>query len=224
LVPLRKKTATVKHQARRLRALQQLQKQQERRTIAAHMEAPIDPFAPPQDLIPDPTQVDPPQQLPNQGVTAISLEQLKASAKLAYDLRCLEDRYDTALAVMHEMDGVIDDNNPDIVSMKFTDLQMQELFKRYCETPRKSVTNERSMRLMEHIFKINKKITPKIAEEFKEWSDRYPDQPVKLTTLVDAGAIFTLNHAIFQGKDKLGITEEKLVDSMESSDISNHIG
>jgi hypothetical protein len=62
---------------------------------------------------------------------------------------------------------------------------------------------------MEHIVKLNKNITPAVAEEFKEWSDKYPDQQVKLTTLVDTGAIFTLNHAIFQGRDKLGITEEE---------------
>jgi hypothetical protein len=110
---------------------------------------------------------------------------------------------------MHEMDGIIDDNNPVIVQMKFTNLQIVELFKRYCATPKKSVTREQSMRLMEHIVKLNKKITPAVAEEFKEWSDRYPQTQVTLTTLVDAGAIFTLNHAIFQGKDKLGITEEE---------------
>jgi hypothetical protein len=62
---------------------------------------------------------------------------------------------------------------------------------------------------MERIVKLNKQITPAVAEEFKEWSDRYPEQQVKLTTLADAGAFFTLNHAIFQGKDKLGITEEE---------------
>jgi hypothetical protein len=154
-------------------------------------------------------QVDQTSQLLNQDVTAISLEQLKASAKLAYDLESLEDKYATALSSMHEMDGIIDDNNPVIVQMQFTNLQIVELFKRYCATPKKSVTREQSMRLMEHIVKLNKKITPAVAEEFKEWSDRYPQTQVTLTTLVDAGAIFTLNHAIYQGRFKLGITEEE---------------
>jgi hypothetical protein len=98
------------------------------------------------------------------------------------------------------MKGIIDENHPVIIQMQFTNLQLQELFKRYCDTPKKSVTREQSMRLMEHVVNLNKNITPAIAEQFKEWSDRYPDQQVKLTTLVDAGAIFTLNHAIFQGE------------------------
>jgi hypothetical protein len=61
---------------------------------------PIDPIDPPLGLNPNPMLVDPMPQLPNQDVGAMDLLQLKASAKLAYDLESLEDNYATALLSM----------------------------------------------------------------------------------------------------------------------------
>jgi hypothetical protein len=74
---------------------------------------------------------------------------------------------------------------------------------------KKSETGEQSLRLIEQVVKLNKKITSEIAAEFKQWSDRYPDQQISLTSLCDGGGIFTWNHAISQGREKLGITEEE---------------
>jgi hypothetical protein len=151
----------------------------------------INPVIPPVDL-------DPPMDpVPNQDVGARNntLLNLKARAKQAYDLEVVEGKYATALVAMHEIKGVIDENNPVIREMQFTDLQLEELFKRYIENPKKSETGEQSLRLMDQVVKLKKKITPSIAEEFKEWSDCSADQQIKLVTICDTGAIFTLNHA-----------------------------
>jgi hypothetical protein len=49
----------------------------------------------------------------------------------------VEDKYDTSLAIMQGMEGVIDADNPAICDMHFTDFQLEELFKGYCEKPKK---------------------------------------------------------------------------------------
>jgi hypothetical protein len=211
----RKKTDAVRLGAKILRTQERDQRNRDRvaRSLATEMQerqVPADQIVPPADLV-APNQPDPlPNDLIQDGAARNAmLLQLKTSAKLAYDLEALEDKYATALASMHEMKGVIDENQPVILNMQFTDIQIQELFKRYCAAPKKSVTKEHSMRLMDQVVKLNKKINPSIAEQFKEWSDRFPDQQVNLTSLVDAGAIFTLNNAIFQGREKLAISEEE---------------
>lgn len=211
----KKKHDAVRIGAKMLRTQERDQRTRDRvaRSLAAELQerqVPADQIFPPADLVaqnqPDPLPID---HIQDGAARNAMLLQLKASAKLAYDLEALEDKYATALASMHEMKGVIDENQPVILNMQFTDIQIQELFKRYCAAPKKSVTKEHSMRLMDQVVKLNKKITPTIAEQFKEWSDRFPDQQVNLTSLVDAGAVFTLNNAIFQGREKLAISEEE---------------
>jgi hypothetical protein len=97
-----------------------------------------------QDVNQDPINQDPdlPQEnrLPQDPIQEVDarnnmnmLQNLKAEAKAAYDLVVVEDKYDTALAIMQGMEGVIDADNPAICNMLFTDFQLEELFKRYCE-------------------------------------------------------------------------------------------
>jgi hypothetical protein len=148
---------------------------------------------------------------PNQEGAArqIFVQNLNARAKAAYDKRVVEGKYTIALAGMHEMDGVINADNPIISNMNFTDAELEELFKRYCDLPRKSENSGNSMRLMDQVVKLDGNITAAIAVEFKQWSDRYPHELIQLKTICDKSAIFTLNHKISGGIEKLGITEDE---------------
>jgi hypothetical protein len=107
-------------------------------------------------------------------------------------------------------------NQPEMIALNLNADEVNELFQLYIEKPVPKENNQKSLQFVDAVIRISPPFNEKKAKDLQNWSDKYQDEEILLSKILDKEAQKLLSVVIDTKKEFLGLTDDEAANWYEN--------
>jgi hypothetical protein len=153
---------------------------------------------------------DPNAILLNQFDPAAYQQQLLLNARAARDLQSQTAKVDKVVSYLRSLTGEITLDSPEMIKFQLSGLEMNQVLIKFAANP--NIINEGAgtTQLMDAVVCLGTQISKDNAKDFVNWSNKFPQTPVKMESIVNAKAKQHIDFVFRQKGKHVGMSEDMI--------------